>query len=175
MADLRFQDLIEIHHDEIYRYLWRWALTGGGSDPEADAKDLTQETFMRAYQAYDRLRPGSNARAWLYKIATNCAHSAWRKARQAPTLSSDQQPETWASEAVSPEEQAVIGFEAEALRRELSRLPLKQRTAVALRHLQDLDYDSIAAALDCSVESARANVHLGLGKLREALASLEGI
>jgi RNA polymerase sigma factor (sigma-70 family) len=173
VAIMRFEELIDTHHDEIFRYLWRWALTGGGADPESDAHDLTQETFLRAYRAYDRLKPQSNARAWLYRIATNCAHSAWRKSRCQPQVSAFEEDDPWISDAASPEQQTIAGHEAASVRRALSHLPVKQRTAVTLRHLQGLDYEAIASALDCSVESARANVHLGLGKLRQALVSPE--
>jgi len=175
LPDIRFEDLIEAHHDEIHRYLWRWALTSSGSDPEADAQDLTQETFLRAFNAFDHLRPGSNHRAWLYKIATNCARSAWRKAGRVPTAPEaaiERFPEHSAS---APEQHVVDRGRDMILRQALAELPVKQQAAVTLRHLQGLDYPAIAAALECSEDSARANVYQGIKKLRQSLVRREEV
>jgi RNA polymerase sigma-70 factor (ECF subfamily) len=175
VAEPRFEDLIQSHHDEIHRYLWRWALTAGGPDPEADAQDLTQETFLRAFNAFDRLRPGSNPRAWLYKIATNCAHSAWREHRRTATVPDGHLESRPDPRAVQPERHVVELGRDRDLRAALAQLPLKQQAAVTLRHLQGLDYTTIAQALDCSDESARANVYQGLKKLRQTLGAREEV
>jgi RNA polymerase sigma-70 factor (ECF subfamily) len=175
VAETSFEALIDAHHDEIYRYLWRWALTGGGADPEADAQDLTQETFLRAFNAFDRLRPGSNPRAWLYKIATNCARSAWRKARRHRTADAVEIDILPDGKDPTPEQHALDGHRDQALRAALSQLPAKQRAAVTLRHLQDLDYPAIAEALGCSNESARANVYQGLKRLRQTLGARQEV
>jgi len=175
LTDPRFEDLIRAYHDDIHRYLWRWALTSDASDPGAEAQDLTQETFVRAFSAFDRLRPGSNHRAWLYKIATNCAHSAWRTGRRIPTS-----PETVVEmlhepAGVTPEQHALDRGRDQILRQALADLPVKQQAAVTLRYLHDLDYSSIATALECSEDSARANVYQGLKKLRQTLVEREEV
>jgi RNA polymerase sigma-70 factor, ECF subfamily len=72
---LRFEELIERHHDEIFAYLWRLLGKDGRRDGAMDAEDLVQDVFLRAYQSYSALRPNSNYRAWLYKIATHCAYT----------------------------------------------------------------------------------------------------
>ena len=175
LSEIRFEDLIEAHHDEIHRYLWRWALTSSGPDPEADAQDLTQETFLRAFNAFDRLRPGSNHRAWLYKIATNCARSAWRKAARVPTAPESVIDRLAGASGPTPEQHMVDRGRDLILRRALAELPAKQQAAVTLRHLQGLDYPAIAAALECSEDSARANVYQGLKKLRQSLVRREEV
>jgi len=157
---VRFETLIERYHDEIYHYLWQ--MLRGTS---LDAQDYTQEAFMRAYQAYDRLRPNSNQRAWLYKIATNCVYSSLRKAGREVTLDdslvTDPSP--------SPDEVAVHNELLEAVHEIIKVLPVKQRAAVVMRHLQGFGYDEIAQALDCSQESARAHVSLAVRRLRREL------
>jgi RNA polymerase sigma-70 factor (ECF subfamily) len=173
VAELRFEALIEAHHDEIHRYLWRWALTAGGSDPDADAQDLTQETFLRAFNAFGRLRPDSNVRAWLYKIATNCARTAWSKSRRSTALPVEQLERMPGPHALTPEQHVQDRGRNQALRDGLAQLPTKQREAVTLRHLQGLDYPAIAEVLGCSGESARANVYQGLKKLRQMLSVIE--
>lgn len=169
MAKIHFEELIESHHREIYRYLWRLSLSYGSGDPAAEADDLTQETFMRAYTAYPKLRPDSNARAWLYKIATNCAHTVLgRQSRRAP-LEASADHLHGSSTIGSPEASAIERQRADRLQSALATLPFKQRTAVTLRHLEGLSYDDIGGVIDCSPESARANVYQGLQRLRQLL------
>lgn len=167
----RFEALIERYHDEIYTYLWR--LLGGNAD---EAEDLTQETFLRAYQAFSRLRPNSNYRAWLYKIATNSAYSAfrrWKREREAGYSDfADVEEYEAPDDAVERLDDLVIQQETlEAIKEAINALPPKQRTAVLLRYLQGLDYSEIAQVLDCSEDSARANVYQALRRLRQAVAS----
>jgi RNA polymerase sigma-70 factor (ECF subfamily) len=172
MPPVRFEALIERHHDEIYRYLWRLLNSAGWSDSMAEAQDLTQEVFLRAYRAYGRLQHGSNQRAWLYKIATNCAYTAIKRdQRQAQysDASKDDVHQIPASELQMPDHQVMVGETLGSIRRSLAALPPKQGAAVVLRHVQALSYAEIAEALDCSKESARANVYQGLRRLRREL------
>lgn len=170
MSFPRFETLIEEHHDAIHRYIWRALWSGGNSHPGDDAEDLTQEAFLKAFDAYPSLRSASNLRAWLYKIATNCLRTHWRQSAPAPL---ELEPEL-----VSPADADIRAVEsqsgserARALRRGLSRLPEKQRQAVILRYLDELEYDAIALILDCSNDSARANVSHGLRQLRRFMPS----
>jgi RNA polymerase sigma-70 factor (ECF subfamily) len=171
---MRFERLIERHHDEIYGYVYRLTHSGGGADPAVEAEDLTQEVFLRAYGAFERLAPGSNHRAWLYKIATNRAYTALKRGRrhaqrEVPLLDEAQAVPT--GEGRAPERQVVLDEKLEAVRREIGALPPKQQAAVVLRHGQGLDYAAIAEALACSEDSARANVYQGLRRVRRALAT----
>jgi RNA polymerase sigma-70 factor (ECF subfamily) len=160
----RFEQLIDRHHDELFAYLWRLLGKERGSDVTLEVEDLIQEVFLRAYESYGRLRPDSNTRAWLYKIATNCAFTQLRRVRK------------WRDKALNREHSTMkSSFStgspnmAEQLRKLVSDLPAKQRACVTLRYLQDLEYSEIAQALDCSQESARANVYQAIQRLRAAL------
>src|SRR5437870_13709994 len=75
----RFDPLIEQHHDEIFAYLWRLLGKERRRDGAMDVEDLVQEVFLRAYDSFAGLRPNSNHRAWLYKIATHCAYTQLRR------------------------------------------------------------------------------------------------
>ena len=79
---LRFEDLIERHHDEIFSYLWRLLGKQRHSEAADEAEDVAQEVFLRAYRAFPGLRRDSNYRAWLYKIATNCAWTHLRRLKR---------------------------------------------------------------------------------------------
>jgi RNA polymerase sigma-70 factor (ECF subfamily) len=157
---VRFETLIERYHDELYHYLWQ--MLRGTS---LDAQDYTQEAFMRAYQAYGRLRPDSNYRAWLYKIATNCAYSSLRKTNREVALDDS----LVADSSPSPDEVAMQNELLEATQEIIKILPLKQRSAVVMRHIHGFGYDEIAQALECSEESARAHVSLAVRRLRREL------
>lgn len=160
----RFETLIDRHHDELCAYLYRLLGAARHSDISLDVEDLVQEVFLRAYQSYDNLRRDSNPRAWLYKIATNCAFSRIRQTRrrQETMLTLKDSPE----EIHSPVTRENLNGNLHAL---LSELPNKQKACVTLRYLQDLDYPEIASILTCSVESVRANIYQALRRLRAAL------
>lgn len=160
----RFEVLIADHHDEIFRYLWRLLDSGGHAH---DAEDLTQEVFMRAYRAYDRLRPNSNVRAWLYKIATNCAYTTLKRAKHDPLPLIDDAPDV----RLQPHQQVSHNETLAEIQGAIETLPPKQRAALIMRYLQELDYAEIADALNCSEDSARANVYQALRRLRHDLAS----
>jgi RNA polymerase sigma-70 factor (ECF subfamily) len=162
----RFETLIDEYHDEIYRFLWRM-LPGGGGAGVATADDLTQEVFLRAYRAFGRLRADSNYRAWLYKIATNCAYTALKRAnREAGVEDLDR----IASSDGHPEKQVIDREAVAQLHSLLDVLPPKQQAAVVMRYLQELSYAEIAEALACSEDSARANVYQGIRRLRRESA-----
>jgi RNA polymerase sigma-70 factor (ECF subfamily) len=166
---LRFETLIDLYHDEIYGYLWRLLDDAGRINSIIDAQDLTQEVFLRAYRGFERLRPDSNHRAWLYKIATNCAHTAMKSGSRRARLSAgslDKAREVPADEGLSPYHQVVRDEELTILRRAISALPPKQEAALMLRYVQGLGYPEIAQALGCSEESARANVYQAARRLR---------
>jgi RNA polymerase sigma-70 factor (ECF subfamily) len=153
-------DLVERHRGEVLAYLGR--LLG---DRDA-AQDACQETFLRAHRAFARLAPDSNHRAWLYRIATNSARSARRRARrqgQPSDVDVDALP------ARSPEP-AVARERLRAVAGAVRALPPRQRAALMLRQFQDLDYVEIAAVLGGTATGARANVYQALKKLRAALA-----
>jgi RNA polymerase sigma-70 factor (ECF subfamily) len=175
-APVRFEALIERHHDEIYRYLWRLLSGANRSDSALEAQDLTQEVFLRAYRAFGRLRRDSNHRAWLYKIATNCAYTALKRGRRradddAPLW--DEVDRAPAGADQSPERVLIMNEALEQVRRAIVALPPKQQAAVVLRHVQGLDYAEVAQALECSEDSARANVYQGLRRLRLEFAGME--
>jgi RNA polymerase sigma-70 factor, ECF subfamily len=164
---LRFEQLIERHHDEIFAYLWR-LMGKDGRHGSLDVEDLTQDVFLRAYESFEGLRPNSNHRAWLYKIATNCAYTQLRRMKlRRDKLSSlkHSSPEQETASEVS----SLHKHMEQTVRTLVNGLPEKQKACVTLRYLQDMDYPEIAQILSCSQESARANVYQAIHRLRIAL------
>ncbi|HEV8474829.1 MAG TPA: RNA polymerase sigma factor [Methylomirabilota bacterium] len=158
-----FETAVEAHHAEIYRYLVRVTTR------RTEADDLSQETFLRAYRAWDALGPGANVRAWLFAIATNLARNHFRtesRRRRAYAAVSDARTDR---DPASPEEERRYRETRALVERVVDGLPPKQRLAFVLRKLHDLEYDAIGESLACSPESARAHVFQALKKIRVSL------
>ena len=160
---MEFEALVEAHSGEIFAYVWRLLRD------TADAEDCLQETFLRAYRAFSRVKAGSNYRAWLYKIATNTARTHARQRGRISARTIDLDPDLEADRS-SPADRLEQRQLAEAVTRAVAALPHQQRAALIMRQYQQLGYDEIAAALDCSEEAARANVYQALKKLRAQFA-----
>jgi len=158
-----FETVVAAHHGEIYRYLLR--ITWRSSD----ADDLSQETFLRAYRAWEALDAGANVRAWLFTIATNLARNYFRsegRRRRAYAGVGDVRTDV---DPASPEDERRFHETRVVVERVLDGLPLKQRVAFVLRKLHDLEYEAIGRSLECSPESARAHVFQALKKIRHGL------
>ena len=169
----RFEELIERHHDEICAYLWRLMGKDGRADGGIDVEDLTQDVFLRAYESFPRLRPNSNHRAWLYKIATHSAYTQLRRTknrRDKLLFLKHSQTEP----APASEDSSLRKYTEKRVRAMVNRLPIKQKASITLRYLQDLDYPEIAQILGCSQESARANVYQAIRSLRLRLEEKDG-
>jgi RNA polymerase sigma-70 factor (ECF subfamily) len=155
-----FEKLVELHRDEVFAYLWR--LTPGDQ-----AEDCLQETFLRAFRAYKRTAPDSNYRAWLYKIATNVARTAYTRRQREMTR---ELIHPAAPEGRTLLDSVIFGDDLKVVLQAVEALPHKQRAALMMRKYQEMDYKDIGAALECSPGTARAHVYQALKKLRERLA-----
>jgi RNA polymerase sigma factor (sigma-70 family) len=148
-----FEDLLETTGGTVMRFL-----TVAVGSQHAD--DVYQETYLAALRAYPRCDDPRRLDRWVLRIASRKAIDHHRRAARAP-LPTDRIPDA----AVPPAE----GTDAELWAR-VNDLPPKQRLAVVFRHVLDRPYDEIAAALGCSPDAARANVHAGMRRLRERVA-----
>jgi RNA polymerase sigma-70 factor, ECF subfamily len=167
-----FEQLVTQHQRDIYLYIWR--LTRGSDETQ----DLFQDTFLRAYKSYQRLPEAANARAWLFKIATNLCRNYFRRQQRAPSiglqdaLTAVERGTTLDRDAALDDpERCLLSSDLERqVLLLIDRLPLKQKAALIQRKLHGLSYDHIASSLQCSPESARANVFQALKKIRLELA-----
>lgn len=163
MAQRAFEEVVAAHHPEIYRYLRRVA-----SRP-ADADDIAQETFLRAYRAWGRLDPDANVRAWLFAIATNLNRNHHRAERRRSRFQAAVRAAQADVDRHDPEG-ASLGDEMQRLvERIVRRLPDRQRMAFVMRKVHDLDYDAIGRSLGCTPDTARAHVFQALRKIRLGL------
>ncbi|MBS1261847.1 MAG: ECF RNA polymerase sigma factor SigW [Calditrichaeota bacterium] len=157
--------------DEYRREIHDLCARISGSTFEAD--DLAQETFIRAYEHLGTFRGGSSPKTWLYRIAFNrCITFKRRLRRWRMSRIEDEEDifETRAELGVPSGEEDVERRDLAARAHvELQKLPVRQRTAVILRALKGLPYAEIADVMGTSVGGAKANVHQGIRKLREAM------
>jgi RNA polymerase sigma factor (sigma-70 family) len=130
----------------------------------ADADDAWSETFLAALRMYPDLRPDSNVRGWLVTIAHNKAIDILRRSARAPRPTADVS-ERRAAAVPAGRGDPVDDDLVAALR----RLPTKQRQAVVLRYLADLDYADVASALGSTQAAARRSAADGIAALRAAL------
>jgi RNA polymerase sigma factor (sigma-70 family) len=156
-----FQRFLDEQRDVVWRYLV--SMVG-----RADAEDCFQETFASALRAYPRLRPGSNARAWVLTIAHRKALDAFRaQGRRAVPVAEPQEVGDRGGTSPSAQDEALASDEQ--LWQAVGELPARQRSAVVLRFVGDLPHRDIAAAIGCSPEAARRSLHDGLTSLRKVV------
>ena len=164
--DSAFPDLVVAHQDGIYSGVLRLVPAA------ADAEDITQETFVRAYRAlggYSTARIRQLALSgWLWTIAVNLCRNAARGRSRKPAAA----PLSVVAERADRSDtaaEALTGVEEEAWRRRLDLLSVPVRTAVVLRHVVGLPYADIAVAIDRPVGTVKADVHRGLARLRQII------
>jgi RNA polymerase sigma-70 factor, ECF subfamily len=170
-----FEVLVNERSGEIYGLLYRL------TESSEEARDLTQETFLRAFQSIGHFRGESDLRTWIYRIAINQARNRWRwwrRRRRDATVSIDApapngQPSllgTLKSDNGNNPERETLAHERErVLRRALSSLKRVYREAVVMRDIEGFAYEEIAVALNISVGTVKSRLARGRQELRRKL------
>jgi RNA polymerase sigma-70 factor (ECF subfamily) len=142
---------------------------------EEDARDVAQETFLRAFRALSGFKGQAKFSSWLYRITLNLCRDWIRRERRAPVA---QAPEGVDLIELASEAEPVESIEDLVARRELGRavakamamLPEEQRTAIVLKEYHGLTFQEIADLLDCPLSTVKTRLYQGLGVLRKQLA-----
>ncbi|HSD99758.1 MAG TPA: sigma-70 family RNA polymerase sigma factor [Burkholderiales bacterium] len=153
-----FGTLVRRYQDRVYRFVLRMV----GSHDEA--LELTQEAFMKAWQALPDWRPEAQFRTWLFSIASNAATDSLRRRKVVQFVALEEDYDTPGEEA-GPEAQLQAKQNLRALQAALDRLPHDQREIVLLREVEDMSYGEISAALGISEGTVKSR----LARAREAL------
>lgn len=141
----------------------------------ADASDLVQETFLRAYRTFDNFQEGTNAKAWLFTIMYSIMANVWRRDQRVPEEVPMEDVEArfghaLASDAVDAEHELLRRLDASPeIGSALRQLPDAYRDAVLLVDVEDLTYEEAAAALACPVGTVRSRLARGRKQLFVAL------
>ena len=164
-----FEDLVRATHAETYTLAYR--LTGN----EEDARDVVQETYLRAYKGLKRFRGDASFTTWLYRITANCA--ATHLSRRSKFRHDDIDDQTNLADPrreIDPEQRADGAALREQVSEALRELPPKLRAVVVLRDIYDLPHEAIADELGITEEAAKVRLHRARKKLRERLFPLRG-
>jgi RNA polymerase sigma-70 factor (ECF subfamily) len=139
----------------------------------ADAEDVAQEAFVKAYRALPQFRGDSAFYTWLYRIAINTAKNALAARERNPvSYELDLQNSDESSDMVShlkdpetPEGLALTEEIRDTVNHAIEQLPEDLRTAIVLRELEGMSYEEIAASMDCPVGTVRSRIF----RAREAI------
>ena len=139
---------------------------------DADARDLTQEAFIRVYRAWRSFKPGTSFLSWIYRIVTNLHRDELRrrKGRYLEEIPDDNEPQAFSGErplAIEPIEEYVEGKLSEPVSRALEALSPDQRRIVVLADIEECSYQEIADIVGCSIGTVRSRLHRARGQLRK--------
>ena len=155
-----FDLLVRRHQKGLWRLVRRYVKR------DADAADVTQLAFVRAFRGLAAFRGTATVRSWLYRIAINCSLSWLRDHRR-------EQPAELAEDALTEVNPAPAQLSADDdrawLRRAIAQLPPKQKLVLELRVFDDLSFKEVAELAECSENTAKVNFHYAVKRLRDIL------
>ena len=168
-----FEALVLRHQTRIVNYAMAIV-----KDP-ADAEDVAQETFIRAYRSLARFRGDSSFKTWLYTIATNAARTGLERRGRRSRLEDESLDDEAAPLAAGDVPAGGVDAETALVRREaidraLAALPPDLRAAVVLRDVEGLDYKEIAAATGAPIGTVESRIFRARRRLRPLLQPLMG-
>ncbi len=169
-----FEEWVADRSGEIYGLLFRL------TENSEEARDLTQETFLRAFQSIGRFRGEADLKTWIYRIAINQARNRWRwwrRRRRDSTVSLDAETgqtnqtlmATLVETSENPEQQTLAHEREVALRAALQKLGVSYRETVILRDIEGFSYEEIAATLGINVGTVKSRLARGRLELRRRL------
>ncbi len=158
------------HIDSMYNFAYRLTFD------EDDAKDLVQDTYLKAYRFINSFQKGTNAKAWLFRILKNSFINDYRKKSKQPAKVDYQEVESYynsdnADEAITPDLrvdalQDMIGDE---ISNALNSLAVDFRTVIILCDLEGFTYEEMAKILDIPIGTVRSRLHRARNLLKEKL------
>jgi RNA polymerase sigma-70 factor (ECF subfamily) len=164
-----FEELVRVTYQDTYTLAYR--LTGD----EEDARDVVQESYLRAFKGLKRFRGDAQFTTWLYRITANCASThLGRRNRHRHDELADDAPFADLDPSHDPQIQTEGNATRNRLTVALRELPPRLRAVVVLRDVYDRSHEAIAAELGISESAAKVRLHRARKKLREHLFPLRG-
>ena len=164
-----FNELIHRWERPIYALAYRQLRR------EEDARDVCQETFLRAYRALHGFRGQAKFSSWLYRIALNLCRDWMRRERRTPVVQAPEDVDLMDLAAAREPSESIedrVGRHdlTRAVERAMALLPEEQRTAIVLKEYQGLTFQEIADLLGCPLSTVKTRLYQGLTVLRRELA-----
>ncbi len=154
------------HLPLLYRVAYRL------TESRADAEDLVQETFFKAFRSFHQFQQGTNCKAWLLTILRHTHLDHVRKTAKEPPIEPWDEVEPLVDGSQLSVEQIELALEkvlSVEVEQALQALPPQQRLPVILADLEEMGYDEIAGVLNCPVGTVRSRLHYGRALLRRRL------
>ena len=170
--NLRFERDAIVFMDQLYAAALRYT-----KNPE-DARDLVQDTYLKAFNSFHQFEEGTNLRAWLYRVLTTTFINTYRKDQRRPQLSAGELEDWQLAKAQSHTSDLGKSAEVEALeslpdsdiKRALQEIPEEFRITVYLADVEGFSYKEIADIVDVPAGTVMSRLHRGRKLLREKLA-----
>lgn len=149
----------------------------------ADAEDVVQETYAKAFSSFKQFKPGTNLKAWLYRILTNTYINSYRKAQRRPQTSDDQDVEDWqiaraashdATGLRSAEVEALEGLPDQHILDALDSLSEEFREVVLLADVEGFAYKEIAEIMGTPIGTVMSRLNRARKQLRRQLVDVAG-
>ncbi len=165
-----YDALMEMYHDAVFNIVYRMVHN------RQEAEDLTQETFIKAYNSINSFNEEYAFSTWLFKIATNHCIDFFRK-RKLQTYSMDQPMQykedeirhQYADNAPTVDREMVADEKSQIIKQAINRLPEKYRMAIILRHHEEKSYEEIAQILNLPLGTVKARIFRAREMLKKIL------
>lgn len=165
-----FAEIVDLYKDKLYHLAFR--MTGN----RQEAEDVVQETFLRVYKNLERYDENQKFSTWIYRIATNLCIDRLRKRRAVYSLdaasSEHEGLDGYAmlpSDDRTPESELLLSETQKIIHEAIETLPVKYKSVMVLRYLQDLSLQEISDVLDMPVTTVKTRVHRGREFMRKKL------
>lgn len=159
--------LFERHHAGLYRFCRR--MTGA----DEAAEDLVQEIFLRILRYRDTFEPGSDFRAWVFRLARNACNDWFRtRGRRPEAPLAEEAADGRPAPDAGPDDALAATRDRDLLRRSLALLSEDHRAVLLLSRFECRKYKEIAVLLDCSVAAVKVRVHRAVKQLRKHYGEL---
>ena len=141
---------------------------------EEDARDVCQETFLRAFRALNGFRGQAKFSSWLYRIALNLCRDWVRRERRTPLVQASEELDALEMATVQEPAPSIEDLVARreltrVVERAMARLPEEQRTAIILKEYHELTFQEIADLVGCPLSTVKTRLYQGLAVLRREL------